>query len=170
MRTDGTVVVWYDDKGFGFVREAHTMREFFFHISAYCHDGQRPQLGDKVRFGVLQGHGDRSIAVGVWQHKVKPGDEHIPSGKDSDKLPFPHARDELRKWLRITPHRIVVATAALAGVLYIVQQTLVLPETSPNNAHAGTVLEAEAKEWSKNLFKAEAKTLGAAQPHSSKDD
>ena len=113
-------------RGLVLCREAHTMREFFFHISAYCHDGQRPQLGTRCALVYCRDDGDRSIAVGVWQHKVA-GTSTFRPARTAISRPFPHARDELRKWLRITPHRIVVATAALAGVLYIVQQTLVLP-------------------------------------------
>ena len=66
----GTLVLWNDDKGFGFVKPENGEKDFFVHISAIknYHKGQsrRPEQGDIVLYDEARTSGrQRRITAGV---------------------------------------------------------------------------------------------------------
>lgn len=51
----GTLVLWNDGRGFGFVRPDQGGEDFFVHISAFRKGlSRRPQIGDQVHYQVAQ--------------------------------------------------------------------------------------------------------------------
>lgn len=51
----GTVVLWNDDRGFGFVRPDQGGEDFFVHITAFRKGtSRRPEIGDHVQYQIAQ--------------------------------------------------------------------------------------------------------------------
>ena len=63
MRTNGKLVKWNDDRGFGFVSDGS--REIFVHISAFPRDGHCPELNEVISFEVEIGLNGKQRAVKV---------------------------------------------------------------------------------------------------------
>jgi len=65
----GTLVLWNDDRGFGFVRPEQGGKDFFVHISAFRRGlSRRPEIGDVVHYQLAQEIPDkRRIAYAVLQ-------------------------------------------------------------------------------------------------------
>lgn len=52
MRFEGTLTKWNDDRGFGFITPIPAGQEIFVHVSAFAHDGRRPQLNEALSFEI----------------------------------------------------------------------------------------------------------------------
>ncbi|MGQ4650256.1 DUF1294 domain-containing protein [Lyngbya aestuarii] len=50
VRRKGKLIVWKDDRGFGFIKPDDGDQEVFIHISAFNNAYRRPQLGDIVHY------------------------------------------------------------------------------------------------------------------------
>ena len=64
----GEVVSWHDGRGFGFLRpdeggEGGARRDVFVHVAAFGRTGERPKLGDRVKFRIGPGRDGRPSAV-----------------------------------------------------------------------------------------------------------
>lgn len=51
----GKLVVWKDDRGFGFIEPVNGGQRVFLHISAIKDANRRPQLGDEIHYQVMLG-------------------------------------------------------------------------------------------------------------------
>lgn len=49
----GKLIVWKDDRGFGFIEPAEGGQRVFLHISAIKDANRRPQLGDEIHYQVM---------------------------------------------------------------------------------------------------------------------
>lgn len=65
MRTQGTLVKWNEDRGFGFIKTRDSGIEIFVHISAFPRSGRRPQIGDPLAFEVVPAADGRKQAQAV---------------------------------------------------------------------------------------------------------
>ena len=74
MRTHGTLTKWNDDRGFGFIAPAGTGAEIFVHVSAFPHDGRRPNVGEVISFDIETGGDGRKRAIRV----LRPGSRSGP--------------------------------------------------------------------------------------------
>lgn len=52
MRIEGTVKIWNDDRGFGFIEPLHGGQDIFVHIKAFVSRSARPEVGQRVTFEV----------------------------------------------------------------------------------------------------------------------
>ena len=73
MRFEGTLVQWNDDRGFGFVQPAQGGHNLFVHVSAFPRDGRRPQLHERLSFGVAPGQNGKKQAVAVQRPEAAGG-------------------------------------------------------------------------------------------------
>lgn len=69
MRTHGTLIKWYDDRGFGFIAPAQGSNELFAHISAFPRDSARPHVGEIISFEIESGSDGKKRAVRI----LRPG-------------------------------------------------------------------------------------------------
>lgn len=67
MRTHGTLKMWNDDRGFGFIAPANGTDDVFAHISAFPRDGVRPCLNELISFEVESGSGGKLRTVRVMR-------------------------------------------------------------------------------------------------------
>lgn len=75
MRTQGTLVKWNDDRGFGFARTRESGVEVFVHISEFPRSGRRPQMGDPLSFEIRTGHDGRKQGHAItWDVPLPPTD------------------------------------------------------------------------------------------------
>ncbi len=75
MRTQGTLVKWNDDRGFGFARTRESGVEVFVHISEFPRSGRRPQMGDPLSFEIRTGSDGRKQGHAItWDVPVPPTD------------------------------------------------------------------------------------------------
>ena len=105
MRTQGTLIKWNDDRGFGFVALPQSREEIFVHISAFPKDGVRPRIGEKVSFEVRSGPDGRKRAEGV----MRPGARPPAQSPRHDRAT--HRRAPLR-WALIT---VIAGALGFAG-------------------------------------------------------
>ncbi|MGY6213545.1 DUF1294 domain-containing protein [Methylolobus aquaticus] len=74
----GTLVLWNDDRGFGFVRPEAGGEDFFVHISAFRRGlSRRPEIGDAVRYRLAREIPDKkriaqAVLEGVAVRPVEP--------------------------------------------------------------------------------------------------
>ena len=52
MRIEGTVKIWNDDRGFGFIEPLNGGQDIFVHIKAFSSRTGRPELGQPVSFEI----------------------------------------------------------------------------------------------------------------------
>ena len=65
MRTQGTLIKWNDDRGFGFAKTRDTGTEVFAHVSEFPRGGRRPQIGDLLSFEITSGDDGRKRARAI---------------------------------------------------------------------------------------------------------
>lgn len=70
MRLSGTLRLWNDDRGFGFIAPTQGGAELFVHISALPRDGSRPTAGERVTYELGRGRDGRPQAVNVQRRAV----------------------------------------------------------------------------------------------------
>ena len=75
MRSQGTLVKWNDDRGFGFARTRESGVEVFVHISEFPRSGRRPQMGDPLSFEIRTGRDGRKQGHAItWDVPLPPTD------------------------------------------------------------------------------------------------
>ena len=65
MRTQGSLIRWNEDRGFGFIKTADSGIEVFVHISQFPRGGRRPQVGDTLHFDIATAEDGRKQAKAV---------------------------------------------------------------------------------------------------------
>lgn len=83
MRTEGTLVQWNEDRGFGFIEAAVSGERLFVHVSAFERGRVRPPLGTRLVFDVERDAQGRKRAIRV----AMPGDFRRPAATASALRP-----------------------------------------------------------------------------------
>jgi cold shock CspA family protein len=65
MRTQGSLIKWNADRGFGFAKTGDSGIEVFVHISAFPRSGRQPQIGDPISFEIVSADDGRKQAKAV---------------------------------------------------------------------------------------------------------
>lgn len=78
MRSQGQVVKWFDEKGFGFVATQASGAEVFLHVRDLPRTGRRPAVGDRLQFEVESDAQGRKRAVRVTWEDPLPGAAPLP--------------------------------------------------------------------------------------------
>lgn len=92
MRTQGTLVKWNDDRGFGFARTRESGVEVFVHISEFPRSGRRPQMGDPLSFEIRTGSDGRKQGHAItWDVPVPPTDFMRPPPPAAPRASSTHA-------------------------------------------------------------------------------
>lgn len=65
MRTQGTLIKWNEDRGFGFIKTRDSGVEIFVHVTAFPRSGRRPQIGDPLAFEIASAADGRKQAQAV---------------------------------------------------------------------------------------------------------
>ncbi len=73
MRTQGSLIKWNADRGFGFAKTGDSGIEVFVHISAFPRSGRQPQIGDPISFEIVTDANGRKQAKAVIYE--------VPSGR-----------------------------------------------------------------------------------------
>lgn len=93
MRTQGTLVKWNDDRGFGFARTRESGVEVFVHISEFPRSGRRPQMGDPLSFEIRTGNDGRKQGHAItWDVPVPPTDFMRPPPPATPRASSAHAQ------------------------------------------------------------------------------
>ena len=72
MRFHGKLTSWNDDRGFGFITPTVGQKQIFVHISAFPHDGSRPQLNEALSFEIGQGADGKQRAIAIVRAGQSP--------------------------------------------------------------------------------------------------
>lgn len=78
MRSQGQVVKWFDEKGYGFVAAQASGAEVFLHVRDLPRTGRRPTVGDRIQFDVESDDQGRKRAVRVTWEDPLPGGAPTP--------------------------------------------------------------------------------------------
>lgn len=93
MRTQGTLVKWNDERGFGFARTRESGVEVFVHISEFPRSGRRPQMGDPLSFEIRTGSDGRKQGHAItWDVPVPPTDFMRPPPTTAPRATATHAQ------------------------------------------------------------------------------
>ncbi|HNB77587.1 MAG TPA: cold shock and DUF1294 domain-containing protein [Rhodocyclaceae bacterium] len=65
MKVEGTIKIWNDDRGFGFIEPSIGGQEIFVHIKAFSGLRGRPRIGQRVAFSVATGKDGKKRAQDV---------------------------------------------------------------------------------------------------------
>ena len=63
MRIKGKITTWNDEQGFGFVTPHGGAERVFIHIKAFANRSRRPQVGQRVTFGLARDKQGRPCAI-----------------------------------------------------------------------------------------------------------
>jgi uncharacterized membrane protein YsdA (DUF1294 family)/cold shock CspA family protein len=94
----GSIVMWNDQKGFGFIRPENGTEDHFVHISAFKKGmSRRPEIGDQVQFRPVVGPGKKRAAFAEIEGLV-----YVEPGRKPFTL-IPKHRSWLTNLLILTP-------------------------------------------------------------------
>jgi uncharacterized membrane protein YsdA (DUF1294 family)/cold shock CspA family protein len=84
----GTLVMWNDPKGFGFVRPENSEDDYFIHITAFKKEmARRPEIGDTVRFRPADIAGKKRVSFAI----IEGIDYEQPAPKPFSLMPKPRS-------------------------------------------------------------------------------
>jgi cold shock CspA family protein len=92
MRFEGKLDKWNDDRGFGFITPTRGGEPVFVHISAFPHDGRRPQLGETLTFEVEPAGDGKKRAIKVERPGAAPRPRAPVAPRDTSPRPHRPAR------------------------------------------------------------------------------
>lgn len=107
MLIEGRLERWNDERGFGFIVPLNGGDDIFVHVSAFPHDGRRPQNGEILAFSIELDAGGRKRASTVRRPS--------PAERPPARIPRPTARDARQD----RPNRVgalLLALLVAAGV------------------------------------------------------
>lgn len=131
-RHHGTLTRWNDERGFGFIAPAVGGDEIFAHISAFPHDGRRPQVGEVITYLTQAGPDGKVRATSI----LRPG-ANRPSRAVREHKP----RGQRSSWL--VTLLSLCAIAAIAAVVYTRYVGQAEPAASPTHAASPVVRQAQ---------------------------
>ena len=108
MRFEGTLTKWNDDRGFGFITPIPAGQEIFVHVSAFAHEGRRPQLNEALNFEITLNKDGKKQAVGVRRN----GQMSVPPSAAVSRPR--HRREDSRPEAQGLSTRFVVLVIACA--------------------------------------------------------
>ena len=108
MRFEGTLTKWNDDRGFGFITPIPAGQEIFVHVSAFAHEGRRPQLNEALNFEITLNKDGKKQAVGVRRN----GQASVPPSAAVSRPR--HRREDSRPEAQGLSTRFVVLVIACA--------------------------------------------------------
>lgn len=83
MRFTGTLKIWHDERGFGFIEPAQGGQEIFAHIKSFPSGTGRPTVGQQLTFGVEIGPNGKKRAIAIQfpaqAKKRRTGREESPA-------------------------------------------------------------------------------------------
>lgn len=143
MRTQGSLIKWNADRGFGFIRTRDSGIEVFVHVSEFPRSGRTPQIGDILHFEITTDPEGRKRAKAVAFDTPASSPEltlariertpaaRMPAASD----PHGHRQDPRRDAHAQRPHRekprressglgskVVVGTLLLGGAVFAYQK------------------------------------------------
>ena len=105
----GTLVMWNDQKGFGFIHPEGSLEDYFVHISTFKRGlTRRPEIGDEVLFRAQEGKEGKKRASFATIPALTPGPEPAPSHFELKPLP--------RNW---GINLLIITPLVLSGYLLI---------------------------------------------------
>jgi cold shock CspA family protein len=141
MRFDGKLEKWHDGRGFGFIMPTRGGDSVFVHISAFPHDGRRPQVGEVLSFGVEPAGDGKRRAVNVQRPGVqrqtpsRAPEPRRPAARSEPFTPYRRERHQGSRFVgRIAP--VVVVMAAVAAYAAYSQRSSTSRHVEPDTAFA----------------------------------
>ncbi len=107
----GTVVIWKDDRGFGFIQPADGGDKIFVNVNDFARGLPRPAIGDAVRFRIALDPSGKPRAISV-----------SPSGMTAMTAPIPRVtfrRRELLGWFAVVSFAMLLAALTLFSGLSV---------------------------------------------------
>jgi cold shock CspA family protein len=114
MRFDGKLEKWNDDRGFGFIMPTRGGDTVFVHISAFPHDGRRPQVGEVLSFEVEPAGDGKRRAINVQ----RPGSFRPRAALAPAPVGDSRARRQPRQGNPLPTIALVVAALLGIGIAY----------------------------------------------------
>lgn len=134
MRTQGSLIKWNADRGFGFIRTRDSGIEVFVHVSEFPRSGRAPQIGDILHFEITTDPEGRKRARAV-AFDTPPGGAELTLARiertPAARAPAPqHATAHRRDARHERPRRessgrgsrVVVGTLLLGGAVFAYQK------------------------------------------------
>lgn len=128
MRTQGSLIKWNADRGFGFIKARDSGIEVFAHISEFPRSGRAPQIGDALHFDIATAQDGRKQAKAVTFDTPLTGAESTSARITRVPAREPHRprQDPRRDTRRERPQRrssglglnIIVGTLLLGGAAF----------------------------------------------------
>ncbi len=142
MRTQGSLIKWNADRGFGFIRTHDSGIEVFVHVSAFPRSGRTPQIGDILHFEITTDPEGRKRARAVAFDTPSGAEltlapiERTPAARaPAASDPHGHRQDPRRDTYSERPRRerprressglgskVVVGTLLLSGAVFAYQK------------------------------------------------
>ncbi len=140
MRTQGSLIKWNADRGFGFIRTRDSGIEVFVHASEFPRGGRTPQIGDILHFEITTDPEGRKRAKGVafdapggaaltLARIERTPAERTPAASDPrrDAHVQRQRREKPRRESSGLGSRVVVGTLLLGGAAFAYQKFASLP-------------------------------------------
>jgi cold shock CspA family protein len=115
----GRLIVWNDDKGFGFIKHADAQNHVFLHISALEGMARRPVVGDMITFQITEDEPGKPRAVHASIEGVARGRKSSRSQK--------------------TPWNVVFAIIISLILVYVLLNFFVFPATNEDCVIKGNI-------------------------------
>ena len=112
-RQQGTLVVWNDDRGFGFIEPDQGGDRLFVHIKSIGEIATRPQPGDRVTYSIGTGRDGRPAADNVVIAGANPRDR----AAERRGLPPPPVQYGIKPVIRILGAALIFAFCTAAVTL-----------------------------------------------------
>jgi cold shock CspA family protein len=87
MPQSGTLKVWNEERGFGFVKPADGSADVFVHVSAFAREAPRPVVGEALLFEVAPGKDGKLRAVRVRRPGQSLRDEAASAPRPARRPP-----------------------------------------------------------------------------------